>query len=114
MLCIRSLPGESASRERVVTKPYTTAQAAHTRATTTPWFVRKLLNRKSSAVLLACRARIFARTFVARIARRERLPGANAGAVYRAGQREGGWRDPRLYLSSQAPTAARSTGPARD
>src|SRR5271154_1744399 len=45
MLCIRSLPGESASRDRVVTSPYTTAQAAQTRATTTPWFVRKLLNR---------------------------------------------------------------------
>src|SRR5450432_2788482 len=45
MFCIRSLPGESASRDRVVTSPYTTAQAAQTRATTTPWFVRKLLNR---------------------------------------------------------------------
>src|SRR5947199_200281 len=33
------------SPNRAVTRPYTTAQAAHTRATTTPWFVRKLLNR---------------------------------------------------------------------
>src|ERR1700679_3159635 len=45
MLCIFSLPGESASRDRVVNRPYTTAHAAHTRATTTPWLVRKLLNR---------------------------------------------------------------------
>ena len=42
---MRSLPGESASRDRVVSRPYATAQAAQTRATTTPWFVRKLLNR---------------------------------------------------------------------
>jgi hypothetical protein len=43
MLCIRSLPGESANSARAVTAPYSTAQAAHTRATTTPWWLRKLL-----------------------------------------------------------------------
>src|SRR3984957_8811267 len=45
MLCIRSFPGDSASSALVVTRPYTTAHAAQTSATTTPWFVRKLLNR---------------------------------------------------------------------
>ena len=33
---IRSLPGDSASSERAVSAPYTTATPAHTRATTTP------------------------------------------------------------------------------
>jgi len=45
MLCMRSLPGDISSSERVVSAPYTTAQAAQTRATTTPWFVRKLLKK---------------------------------------------------------------------
>src|SRR5271155_6234924 len=60
MFCIFSLPGESASRDRVVTTPYTTAHAAQTRATTTPWFVRKLLNRNPPRSDL-CAARGYSR-----------------------------------------------------
>src|SRR5436305_14590020 len=39
---MRSFPGDSASREREVTAPYTMAHDAHTRATRTPCCVRKL------------------------------------------------------------------------
>ena len=108
MLCIFSLPGESASRDRVVTRPYTTAQAAQTRATTTPWFVRKLLNRNPPRSDLRAARGSVARTFVARIARRERLPGANAGAVYRAGRR---YACPRR-LTAPLPSPTRHPQPA--
>ncbi len=40
MRCISSLPGDSASSCDVVTTPYSTAIAAHTTATTTPWSIR--------------------------------------------------------------------------
>ena len=36
-----SLPGESASSERLVTRPYATAASAQISATTTPWSARK-------------------------------------------------------------------------
>src|SRR3954451_25425470 len=36
-----SLPGDRASRERVVSTPYTIAAAAHTTATRAPWSARK-------------------------------------------------------------------------
>src|SRR6185437_2373987 len=90
MLCIRSLPGERRSRERVVSSPYATAQAAQTRATTTPWFVRKLLNRNPprsdwSAARGSSRARLSTGSLGV-----ERSPGANARAVYRAGRRNAG------------------------
>ena len=42
---IVSLPGESASSERAVTTPYTSAAPPQTSATSTPWFVRKLVKR---------------------------------------------------------------------
>src|ERR1044072_2307118 len=48
---IFSLPGESASSERTVTAPYTSAQAAHTSATRTPWSLRKLDKTGSSGGL---------------------------------------------------------------
>src|SRR5262245_1711442 len=38
---IVSLPGERASRDRVVSSPYTTAAAAHRTATRAPWSARK-------------------------------------------------------------------------
>src|ERR1700692_307241 len=75
MLCIFSLPGESASRDRVVTRPYTTAHAAQTRATTTPWFVRKLLNRNPPRSDLRAARGYVARTSDGRIAQRELLSG---------------------------------------
>ena len=37
-----SLPGDSASSERVVTTPYTTASNAQTTASNAPWSDRKL------------------------------------------------------------------------
>src|SRR4029077_1403456 len=67
--CMRSFPGDSASRERVVRRPYATAHPAQTRATTTPWFVRKLLKENPPRSDLRA-ARGFARTFVGRIALR--------------------------------------------
>jgi hypothetical protein len=36
-----SLPGDSARRARLVTRPYTTAHDAQTSATITPWSARK-------------------------------------------------------------------------
>src|ERR1700678_3494276 len=74
MFCIFSLPGESASRDRAVTRPYTTAHAAQTRATTTPWFVRKLLNRNPPRSDLRAARGYVARTFDGRIAQDERYP----------------------------------------
>ena len=37
-----SLPGDSASSERVVTTPYATASNAHTTASNAPWSDKKL------------------------------------------------------------------------
>src|ERR1700678_2864217 len=79
MLCIRSLPGESASRDRVVTTPYTTAHAAQTSATTTPWFVRKLLNRNPPRSDLRAARGCVARTSDGRTAQRERVSGCKRG-----------------------------------
>src|SRR5580693_3088147 len=88
MLCIRSLPGERASRARVVTRPYTTAQAAHTRATTTPWFVRKLLNRNPPRsgwrAARGCSRAQFSHGPLPTSA----PPGVKAGAVYRVQKRK--------------------------
>ena len=39
--CIFSLPGESASSDRIVSSPYTIASPAQISATTTPWSDRK-------------------------------------------------------------------------
>jgi hypothetical protein len=47
---MRSLPAERLSSDLVVSSPYATAQAAHTRATTIPWFIKKLVKERSSAV----------------------------------------------------------------
>src|ERR1700677_3232645 len=74
MLCIFSLPGESARRDRVVTRPYSTAHAAQTRATTIPWFVRKLLNRNPPRSDWRAARGSVARTFDGRIAQHERYP----------------------------------------
>src|SRR5271169_3920634 len=119
MLCIFSLPGESASRDRVVTTPYTTAHAAQTSATTTPWFVRKLLNRNPPRSDLRAARGCVARTSDGRIAQGELLSAANAGAVYRAGRRGAGRRTPirrtaAVALTVRAPTACRSTPPVPD
>src|SRR5947209_15540802 len=84
MACMRSLPGESTSRDRAVTRPYTTAQAAHTRATTTPWFVRKLLNRNPPRSDLRAARGLSRAHLTAGSLECERLSGANARAVYRA------------------------------
>ena len=43
MRTMSALPGDSASRERVVRTPYATAPIAQTSATITPWSVRKSL-----------------------------------------------------------------------
>ena len=45
LLTTRALLALSPGSERVVSRPYITAQPAQTRATTTPWFVRKLLKK---------------------------------------------------------------------
>ena len=54
---MRSLPGERASRDRVVTESVGDRQAAQTRATTTPWFVRKLLKGNPPRCRFASAAR---------------------------------------------------------
>ena len=66
---------------RVVRRPYTTAQAAQTRATTTPWFVRKLLNRSPPRSDL-CAARGSSRARPSRVSAHSGQPSAaNVGAV---------------------------------
>src|SRR5580704_3925672 len=110
MLCIFSLPGDSASRDRVVTRPYTTAHAAQTRATTTPWFVRKLLNRNPPRSDLRAARGCVARTSDGRIAQRELLSGANAPGVYRAGRPGAGRHAP--IRRARRSDSARATGAA--
>jgi hypothetical protein len=88
---MRSLPGDSASNERVVSRPYTTAQPAQTSATTTPWFVRKLLKKILRGLIGVPREDLRAH-LVARNARSEAAPGANARGVYRYAPTKGGWR----------------------
>src|SRR5829696_8218809 len=70
-----SLPGESAISDRLVTAPYTTAAAAQTSATTTPWSVRKLDKENLSGSGQSER-------------RRPDLAAAGGRAVYREGRRE--------------------------
>ena len=45
-----SLPGDSASSERVVTTPYATASNAQTTASSTPWSDRKLDTKNPSGL----------------------------------------------------------------
>src|SRR4051794_6868422 len=70
-----SLPGDSAISDRLVTAPYTTAAAAHTSATTTPWSVKKLDKGNLSGSGQSER-------------RRPDLAAAGGRAVYREARRE--------------------------
>src|SRR5580704_16280335 len=127
MLCIFSLPGESASRARVVRRPYATAHAAQTRATTTPWFVRKLLKKSSAVSWRAARgSRALLSTVPPGSLSRAPLPAEKRGAVYRAVRREAfraldhtgpapfGNDAPPLGTEAQRPPAVRLRPPRAD